>query len=127
LGGKCFPDTMLRLAKTEHELRVVDDQRGCPTYTLDLANGIAALTHKQASGIMHVTNGGSCSWYEFARSILAARTPQTKVIPVAAAEFPRPAKRPAYSVLSSRSLQRFGIELSDWQDALTRYLQQRGD
>jgi dTDP-4-dehydrorhamnose reductase len=127
LGGKCFPDTMLRLAKTQPELRVVDDQRGCPTYTLDLANAIAALTRQQASGIVHVTNSGSCSWFEFARSILATRSPQTKVIPVSTAEFPRPAKRPAYSVLSSLSLREFGIELSDWQDALTRYLQQRGD
>jgi dTDP-4-dehydrorhamnose reductase len=127
LGGKCFPDTMLRLAKTQPELRVVDDQRGCPTYTLDLANAIAALTRQQASGIVHVTNSGSCSWFEFARRILATRSPQTKVIPVSTAEFPRPAKRPAYSVLSSLSLREFGIELSDWQDALTRYLQQRGD
>jgi dTDP-4-dehydrorhamnose reductase len=127
LGGKCFPDTMLRLAKTQPELRVVNDQRGCPTYTLDLANAIAALTRKQASGIVHVTNSGSCSWFEFARSILTARSPQTKVIPVTTAEFPRPAKRPAYSVLSSLSLRGFGIELSDWQNALTRYLQQRGD
>jgi len=127
LGGKCFPDTMLRLAKTQPELRVVDDQRGCPTYTSDLANAISALTRKQASGIVHVTNSGSCSWFEFARRILATRSSQAKVIPVTTAEFPRPAKRPAYSVLSSRSLQGFGIELPDWQDALSRYLQQRGD
>jgi len=126
-GGKCFPDTILKLAHTQPELRVVDDQRGCPTYTLDLANAIAALTRKQASGIVHITNSGSCSWYEFTRSILTARSPQTKVIPVTTAEFPRPAKRPAYSVLSSLSLRGFGIELSDWQDALTRYFQQRGD
>jgi dTDP-4-dehydrorhamnose reductase len=126
VGGKCFPDTMLRLAKTQPELRVVDDQRGCPTYTLDLANAIAALTHKQASGIVHVTNGGSCSWFEFALRILATRSSETKVIPVTTAEFPRPAKRPACSVLSSRSLQGFGIEVPDWQDALTRYLHQRG-
>lgn len=124
-GGKCFPDTMLKLAKTQPELRVVNDQEGSPTYTADLAITIAALTRRQASGFVHATNAGSCSWFEFARAILAANSPQTKVIPVSTAEFPRPAKRPAYSVLSSRSLQSFGIEMPDWRNALTRYLRQR--
>ena len=126
-GGKCFPDTILRLAEKQPELRVVKDQHGCPTYTVDLADAIGNLTRKQATGIVHVTNSGSCSWFEFARAILAARNPQTKVIPVTTGGFPRPAKRPAYSVLSNRSLQTFGIQLPDWQDALTRYLSQRND
>jgi len=126
LGGKCFPDTMLRLAKSQRELRVVDDQHGCPTYTPDLANAIASLARKQARGIVHVTNRGSCSWFEFARETLAEVSPQTKVIPITAEEFPRPARRPAYSILSSRSLQSLGIELPDWRDALSRYLRQRG-
>jgi len=127
IGGKCFPDTMLRLAITQPELRVVDDQRGCPTYTFDLAAAISGLVRKQADGIVHVTNRGSCSWFEFAGAILAARSPRTRVIPVSTAEFRRPAKRPAYSVLSGRSLQEYGIDLPDWQDALTRYLRQRND
>ncbi len=127
VGGKCFPDTMLKLARTQPELRVVDDQHGCPTYTLDLSGAIAGLIRKQASGIVHVTNGGRCSWFEFARATFAARSPLTKVIPVTTAEFPRPARRPPYSVLSGRSLQQFGIQLPDWQDALTRYLHQRND
>jgi dTDP-4-dehydrorhamnose reductase len=127
IGGKCFPDTMLKLATTQPELRIVDDQRGCPTYTFDLAGAIAGLVRKQATGIVHVTNRESCSWFEFAGAILAARSPRTRVIPVSTAEFPRPARRPAYSVLSGSSLHRFGIELPDWQDALTRYLHQRND
>ena len=127
VGGKCFPDTILKLAGTQPELRVVDDQRGCPTYTPDLAAVIASLVRKQANGVVHVTNGGSCSWFEFARAILAARSPETTVLPVTTAEFPRPARRPAHSVLSSRSLQGFGINLPDWQDALQRYLRQRND
>lgn len=126
-GGKCFPDTMLKLAKAQPELRVVDDQRGCPTYTPDLAGAIASLVRKKASGIVHVTNSGSCSWFEFAHAILAGGNPQTRLIPIATAEFPRPAKRPAYSVLSGRSLERFGINLPDWEDALTRYLLKRND
>jgi dTDP-4-dehydrorhamnose reductase len=127
VGGKCFPDTILKLARTQPELRVVDDQRGCPTYTPDLAAVLASLVRKQANGLVHVTNGGSCSWFEFARVILAARSPESTVIPVTTAEFPRPARRPAHSVLSGRSLQRFGIRLPDWQDALKRYLRQRND
>jgi len=127
VGGKSFPDTILKLARTQPELRVVDDQCGCPTYTPDLAPVIASLVRKQANGVVHVTNGGSCSWFEFAAAILAARSPENTVIPVTTAEFPRPARRPAYSVLSGRSLQGFGIHLPHWQDALQRYLRQRND
>jgi dTDP-4-dehydrorhamnose reductase len=127
VGGKCFPETMLKLASTQPELRVVDDQRGSPTYTPDLAKAIAELTQKRASGIVHVTNSGSCSWFEFAQAILADRSPQTKVVPVTTAEFPRPAKRPANSVLSGRSLHALGIELPEWRDALQRFFRQHGD
>jgi dTDP-4-dehydrorhamnose reductase len=126
-GGKCFPDTMLNLAKTQPELRVVNDQRGGPTYTSDLAGAIASLVRERASGIVHATNHGNCSWFEFASAILAARSAQTRVVPVSSAEFPRAAQRPAYSVLSGRSLEKFGIKLPDWRDALTRYLDQRAD
>jgi dTDP-4-dehydrorhamnose reductase len=127
IGGKCFPDTMLRLAKTQPELRVVNDQRGCPTYTVDLAHAIAELTRSQSSGIVHAINRGSCSWFEFAHAILAAKSPRTNVLPVSTSEFPRPAKRPAYSVLSDRSIRECGIELPTWQDALASYLRQRND
>ena len=127
VGGKCFPDTMLRLAKTQPELRVVDDQRGCPTYTVDLARAIVDLTIHQASGIVHATNRDCCTWFEFARAILLTKRPQTNVLPVSTAEFPRPARRPAYSVLSDSSLREFGIELPVWQDALASYLRQRND
>jgi dTDP-4-dehydrorhamnose reductase len=127
IGGKCFPDTMLRLAKTQPDLRVVNDQRGCPTYTVDLARAVAELISHEASGIVHATNRGSCSWFEFARTILAAKSPHTSVLPVSTAEFPRPAKRPAYSVLSDRSIRECGIELPTWQDALASYLRQRNN
>ena len=126
-GGKCFPDTMLLLAKTKSEIRVVHDQRGCPTYTADLARAIAELTGKNAHGIVHATNRGNCSWYEFAHETLAAKSPNVVVLPTTTAEFPRPAKRPAYSVLSEASLRSVGIELPPWQDALQRYLSVRGD
>jgi len=124
-GGKCFPDTMLKLAKTQPMIRVVDDQRGCPTYTVDLAKAITQLVEKQARGIVHSTNRGSCSWYEFARATLAAASPGTVVEPTTTAEFSRPALRPAYSVLSDASLRNYGIALPPWQDALQRYLAAR--
>ena len=126
-GGKCFPDTMLRLAETKSELRVVDDQRGCPTYTVDLAKAIAELARKQASGILHATNRGDCSWHEFAREILSAESPSTVVQPTTTAKFPRPAQRPLYSVLSDASLRSYEVALPSWQDALQRYLIQRND
>ena len=124
-GGKCFPDTILRLAKTRSEMRVVDDQRGCPTYTVDLAKAIADLAAKKTHGVVHATNRGNCSWYEFAREVLAAKNSRTVVRPTTTAEFPRPAKRPAYSVLSDTSLRNLGISLPPWQDALQRYLAAR--
>src|SRR5277367_4751115 len=63
-GGKCFPDTILKLAATRPTLDVVNDQRGCPTYSVDLARAIIGLCRKVASGIVHVTNSGDCSWFE---------------------------------------------------------------
>jgi dTDP-4-dehydrorhamnose reductase len=64
MGGKCFPDTILKLASTRPALDVVDDQRGCPTYSVDLAQAIAELCRKDARGIVHATNAGDCSWFE---------------------------------------------------------------
>ena len=69
-GGKCFPDTILKLAETRPELAVVGDQRGSPTYSIDLARAIMQLCRQGASGIVHAANRGDCSWYEFAREII---------------------------------------------------------
>ena len=120
-GGKCFPATILNLA-ARLEIRVVNDQRGSPTYTRDLARTLAELCRKQARGIVHVTNAGNCTWYEFAKEIVAHAGLAAEVKPVATAEFPRPARRPAYSVLSPASLHAYGIQMPDWKDALARYL-----
>ena len=124
-GGKCFPATILQLAKTRPELRVVDDQRGCPTYTVDLARAIAGLVSQQASGIIHATNNGNCSWFEFAKTILDLEQQSVAVTPTTSAEFPRPARRPSNSVLSPSSLHTHGIKLPSWRDALAAYLHQR--
>jgi dTDP-4-dehydrorhamnose reductase len=121
-GGKCFPATILKLAATRPEISVVNDQRGSPTFTRDLAAALVRLCRASARGILHVTNSGNCTWFEFATEIVRASGIQTKVKPVTTAEFPRPARRPAYSVLSPDSLHAHNIQMPDWQDALRRYL-----
>ncbi len=124
-GGKCFPDTILKLAATRPVLDVVDDQKGCPTFSVDLARAMIALCRKNASGIAHVTNSGECTWFQFAREILRISGSPTEVRPTTTEKMKRPAPRPAYSVLSAASLHRYGIEMPMWQDALQRYLQER--
>lgn len=121
-GGKCFPDTILKLAETRPELAVVGDQRGSPTYSIDLARAIMQLCRQGASGIVHATNRGDCSWYEFAREIITRAALKTVVRETTSDKFVRPAKRPKYSVLSPESLQKRGIAMPDWHDALNRYL-----
>jgi dTDP-4-dehydrorhamnose reductase len=125
VGGKCFPDTILKLAASRPALDVVNDQRGCPTYAGDLANAIVDLCHKNASGIVHVTNAGDCSWFEFAQEIVKDAGLSTEVRPVSSQQMSRPAPRPAYSVLSPASLRVCGVEMPEWKDALRRYLKER--
>jgi dTDP-4-dehydrorhamnose reductase len=122
-GGKCFPATILKLASTRPEISVVNDQRGSPTFTRDLASALVELCRADARGIVHVTNSGNCTWYEFATEIVRASGMSTKVKPVTTAEFPRLARRPAYSVLSPDSLHAYNVHMPDWQDALRRYLE----
>jgi dTDP-4-dehydrorhamnose reductase len=121
-GGKCFPATILKLALTRPELSVVNDQRGSPTFTGDLASALAQLCRVSAEGIVHITNSGNCTWFDFASEILRQSGSLTKVNPVTTAEFPRPAKRPAYSVLSPDSLHAYNIQMREWRDALHSYL-----
>ena len=125
MGGKCFPDTILKLGTSRPALDVVNDQRGCPTYSVDLVRAIIQLCRKGTSGIVHVTNAGACSWFEFAREIVARAELPTEVRPVTSQQFPRPAPRPAYSVLSSASLHALGVTTPTWNDALRRYLAER--
>jgi len=134
-GGKNFVTTMLGLMAEREVLRVVSDQHGRPTYTRDLAEaalglaGIVPSGAPAASGFYHFANAGATTWHAFAEEILAvARTLgfelQTRTIePVNTAAFPRPAPRPAYSVLSTRRIeQALGRAPRGWQDALAEYL-----
>ena len=124
-GGKCFPDTILKLAATRLALDVVNDQRGSPTYAVDLARAIIQLCRKGASGIVHATNSRNCTWFEFAQEIVRSAGLATTVRPVSSQQMARPAPRPAYSVLAPTRLQALGIEMPSWHDALRRYLEQR--
>jgi dTDP-4-dehydrorhamnose reductase len=125
-GGKCFPATILKLASTRPEISVVNDQRGSPTFTRDLASALVQLCRATARGIVHVTNAGDCTWYEFATEIVRESGMAAVVKPVTTAEFPRPARRPAYSVLSAASLHAYNVRMAEWQDALRRYLGNAG-
>jgi dTDP-4-dehydrorhamnose reductase len=125
IGGKCFPDTILKLAASRPALDVVNDQRGCPTYSVDLARAIVQLCRKDASGIVHVTNAGDCTWFEFARDIISGAGLATVVRPVSSQQMARPAPRPSYSVLSATRLRALGIEMPSWRDSLRRYLEER--
>jgi len=124
-GGKCFPDTILRLANSRPSIDVVNDQRGSPTYAADLARVIIELCRGDASGVVHITNQGDCTWFEFAQEIVKRSGLTTEVRPVTSAQMARPAPRPAYSVLSTKSLQKYGIETPAWREALIRYLNER--
>jgi len=124
-AGACFPEKILRASETRSELTVVADQVGSPTFTRDLARMIRDLVRMDARGILHVTNEGSCSWFEFASEILRqAGRDSIRVKPITTAEAGRPAKRPAYSVLSPASLNARGLRMPDWRDALGSYLKE---
>jgi len=129
--GKNFVRTILELAKTQKEIPVVKDQIGSPTYALDLAQAIEKLiqrqlTNEKQSGIYHITNSGHCSWYEFAKKIVALKRLETKILPITTAEWqkikPDSAPRPPYSVLALEKIQKEGIKMRPWQEALAEYL-----
>ncbi|MEW6189276.1 MAG: dTDP-4-dehydrorhamnose reductase [Actinomycetota bacterium] len=122
--GKNFVKTILRLAEEREELKVVNDQIGSPTYSLDLAQAIAKLINTEWYGIYHITNSGNCSWFDFARKILEyAGKKEVKVKPIGSVELNRPAKRPAFSVLRNYCLELRGLPaLRNYEDALKEYL-----
>lgn len=121
--GQSFPEKILKASETRSELSVVSDQVGSPTFTRDLAATMLQLIHAEARGIVHITNSGTCSWFEFAQEVLRqAGRKSIRVLPVTTAEYPRPARRPAYSVLSRKGLNQYGITMRNWKEALPDYL-----
>jgi dTDP-4-dehydrorhamnose reductase len=112
-----------QIRKGTNPLRVVDDQRGRPTYTPHLAEAIVRLVRGGATGVVHYADAPDCSWFDFAREIVAQLGVGIDVRPVTTAEFPRPAHRPAYSVLSTERYERVtGVKPESWQEGLRDYL-----
>ena len=129
VAGANFVKTISRLAGERDTLSVVDDQRGAPTWSLHLARGLTALgVADVAPGIWHCTGGGETTWYGFARAIFdELGLDPARVHPTTSAEFPRPAPRPPYSVLSMRKWSQAGLpELPDWRAALHEAVQTLG-
>ncbi len=119
LWGKNFVETMISLAD-KPELKVVDDQVGCPTWTMELVNGILKLIEENANyGIYHVCGSGNTSWHNFAKTIFELTKIKANLIPCTTDEFPRPAKRPKYSVMENNGICRH------WVDALAEYIKLR--
>ena len=117
IGGPCFPATIRRLAAERDELNVVEDQRGCPTFTGELACALVALAQARPLGIAHV----ACTWFEFAREIVRRAGLSCEVVPGSTAALGRPAPRPAYSVLDTER-DAVAPRLPEWSAGLDEYL-----
>jgi dTDP-4-dehydrorhamnose reductase len=125
--GHNFVKTIAKLARERPALEVVADQRGCPTYAEDLARALRDLAFGDLQGVCHVTNGGNCSWYEFAQAIVRQTAAPAAVLPITTAQAGRLAKRPSYSVLSQDRFAGRYTALPDWHDALSRFLKHPAD
>ena len=127
--GKNFISAILDQARVKESLQVVDDQVGSPTYTVDLSTAIEALVRLDCHGIFHATNGGTCSWYELARTIMEfSGIRHVRVSPCSSRALLRSAIRPGYSALDTEKLKReTGLVPRHWREALKEYLQANPD
>lgn len=117
-AGGCFPKTIARLAADRDEIKVVVDQVGQPTWTVDVAEQIGSLIDGGAPfGIYHATSSGTATWHDLAKRVVAASGGRARVEPTTSDQFPRPAQRPAWSVLGHRRWHEAGIEpIGDWRE-----------
>jgi dTDP-4-dehydrorhamnose reductase len=122
-NGANFVDTMLRLGGERDALSVVDDQIGSPTYTGHLARALVTIAETRPNGMLHIAGGGRCSWYDLAVATFARAGLDVTVTPCTTADFPRPAPRPAFSVL--RSTRHDHPTLPPWQEGLAAHLATR--
>ncbi len=123
-AGSNFVKTMMKLASEKPFLEVVADQRGCPTNADDLAMALKDLAASDLRGICHVTNGGDCSWHEFAEAIVSLMGLSTPVRPITTEQMGRLARRPSYSVLAPGQLGTVRALLPHWKDALSRFMKE---
>jgi len=125
IHGKNFVSTIIEIARGTPSIRVVDDQWGSPTYAKDLAKAVVALMEVDARGVYHVCNRGRATWYDLARKAISIMELDTEVVPVSTGEFPRPARRPPYSILSTkRFTATTGKLLPPWQISIKSYIQE---
>lgn len=126
--GHNFVKTMLRLMKERDTIKVVADQRGCPTYAADLAEATMKIVSAAQKGILHTgifhySNAGETNWYEFAKAIRTAAGLTCTVESITTAEYPTPAKRPGYSVMDITTIaEKYDVVLHHWLDSLQRCL-----
>jgi dTDP-4-dehydrorhamnose reductase len=124
-GGN-FVETMLAKARRGEPIRVVHDQVVTPTYTRDLAEQIAQLLGTDQFGLFHITNEGSCTWYEFAQAIFELASVRADLSPTTSDAYKAPAARPRYSVLENARLKELGLNrMRHWRDALAAYLEEK--
>lgn len=124
--GRNFAETVLKLANEKKKLRVVSDQCGTPTYTPDLAKGIADLADTGICGTYHLTNSGVTTWYGFAQKIIQTAGLDAEVEPCSTEDFPRPARRPANSALNPLPIQKvLGYTPQAWEKAVEHYINNR--
>jgi dTDP-4-dehydrorhamnose reductase len=121
-GGRNFVDTMLRLGAERDEVSVVFDQIGSPTWTGHLAPALVELAERGGSGVFHAAGDGACSWFELAIEAMRLRELDCRVVAVTTEEFPRPAPRPAFSVL--RTEREDGIRLPDWHEGVAQHVKE---
>jgi len=123
LCGSNFIRTVLRVTRERGEVRVVDDQRGSPTWARDLAAASLRLVDVAGPGNYHLTNGGECTWFELAKEVVALAGVDAEVQPISTAEYPTPARRPAYSVLENRRWLECGQPpLRPWREAVAEFV-----
>jgi dTDP-4-dehydrorhamnose reductase len=126
-GGENFITKVIKTAKQSGALRVVNDQRGSPTYTKDLAGPLIALIEKGKSGTYHLANSGSCTWFDFAMEIFTLLKMDVSITPISSTELDRKAPRPSYSVFDMWKFQKdTGLKMRPWQEALGEYLSTTG-
>lgn len=125
--GKNFIDTMLEIAQKQQKISVVNDQRGCPTWTRQLAEAVADLIATGRYGVYHITSSEPTTWFNFAREIFHLAGLDIELVPVTSDQFPTPARRPLNSVLDPFPLpQVLGREMPSWRVGLKEHLKQRG-
>ncbi len=125
-GGN-FVESMIQKAKRGEELRVVDDMFMSPTYTKDIARTLKKFSKlKPEFGVYHMVNEGFCSWYEFTKAIFEILNWGVEVKPIKSSELKRLAKRPQFSALKNKELEKLGLKMKPWREVLEEYLKEKG-